>query len=53
VLDALAGSYTMGAEYGKAIAVLHQMQGLQQHFTSLLPIAIAGGEIPQVPQRRH
>ena len=29
VLDALAGSYTMGAEYSKAITVLHQMQGLQ------------------------
>jgi DNA-binding SARP family transcriptional activator len=29
VLDALAGSYTMGGEYAKAIAVLEQMRGLQ------------------------
>jgi hypothetical protein len=29
VLDALAGSYTMGGEYSKAIAVLEQMRGLQ------------------------
>jgi len=35
VLDALAGSYTMGAEYGKAIAVLQQMRGLQPENASL------------------
>src|ERR1700674_5207341 len=35
VLDALAGSYTMGAEYGKAITVLYQMQGLQPENSGL------------------
>ena len=35
VLDALAGSYTMGAEYSKAITVLHQMQGLQPENSGL------------------
>jgi len=35
VLDALAGSYTMGAEYGKAITVLQQMRGLRPENSGL------------------
>jgi Flp pilus assembly protein TadD len=35
VLDALAGSYTMGAQYDKAIGVLQQMQVLQPQNASL------------------